>query len=149
MMSVSIRPLLLATLCLSLGACSPVVRTHGNMVDPDRLSQINPGVSRQSDVVALLGTPSAEGTFNPNEWYYIGQRTEQTAFFAPEVTDRKVVQINFDPATGTVAEVKQLTAADGIDVSPVARTTPTSGHDLTFMEQVMGNVGRFNKPDSE
>ncbi len=144
-----IRPVAFTALMLSLAACSPVVRTHGNMVDPEHLSQVHTGVSRQADVAALLGTPSAEGTFDPNEWYYIGQRTEQTAFFAPEVTNRTVVRITFDPTTGTVAKVDQLDAAAGENVTPVARTTPTTGHDLTMIEQIMGNVGRFNKPDDK
>lgn len=148
MMSFS-RPALLASLLLGLAACSPVVRTHGNMVDPERLSQIHTGVSRQADVAALLGTPTAEGTFNPNEWYYIGQRTEQTAFLAPAVTDRNVVRVTFNPTTGTVAKVEQLDASAGQTVDPVARITPTSGHDLTVLEQVMGNVGRFNKPEDK
>jgi hypothetical protein len=45
--------------------------------------------------------------------------------------------------------VEQLDASAGQDVDPVARITPTSGHDLTVLEQVMGNVGRFNKPDDK
>lgn len=134
-------------LLLCLGACSPIVRTNGNMVEDDKLGQITPGVSRQADVAAVLGTPSAEGTFNPNEWYYVGQVTEQTAFFAPEVTSRKIVRITFDPTTGTVSKIDQLDKSAGQDVEMVARTTPTSGHNLSVVEQVLGNVGRFSKKD--
>ena len=32
-----------------------------------------------------------------------------------------------------------------IDVPHVRRKTPTSGNDITVMEQLIGNVGRFNK----
>ena len=58
----------IAVLSFTLAGCTPILRTHGNMVEDDRLSQITPGVSRQADVASILGTPSAEGTFNPNEW---------------------------------------------------------------------------------
>ena len=133
------------SLCAVLAGCSPVVRTNGNMVEDDRLSQITPGVSRQADVSSILGTPSAEGTFNPNEWYYIGQRTEQIAFFAPEVVDRKVVRVTFDAQTGAVASVDHIAPDSMKDVSPIPRETPTAGHNLTFIEQVLGNVGRFSK----
>lgn len=134
---------------LALPACSPVVRTNGNMVSDDSLSQVVQGVSRREDVAALLGTPSAESTFNSNEWYYIGQRTEQTAFFAPEVTDRKVVRITFDGATGTVANVELLNKDAGQDIALVTRKTPTAGHNLTVIEQVLGNVGRFTPPSQD
>lgn len=133
-------------LVFALFACTPIVRTHGNMVETDRLQQVNPGVSRQADVAALLGTPTAEGTFNPNEWYYVGQTTEKTAFMAPEVVKRSVVRISFNPADGTVAKVEQMDESSGQYVEVVDRTTPTAGHNLGVIEQVIGNVGRFSPP---
>lgn len=142
------RPFLLALpLLAALAGCSPITRTHGNMVEADRLQQINPGVTRQADVVALLGTPSAEGTFNPNEWYYVGQVTKQTAFMAPDVVKRSVVRISFDQASGAVTKVEQLDESSGQYVNVVDRTTPTAGHNLGFLEQVLGNVGRFSPPN--
>ncbi len=142
----------LSLLALLLGAssgCSPVVRTHGNVVTSDNMSQIVQGVTRRDDVLALLGTPTAEGTFNSNEWYYISQRTEQTAFFKPDVTERKVVRITFDSASGTVANVETLGKEAGEQIKPVARTTPTAGHNVTALEQILGNVGRFTPKNNE
>ena len=31
-------------------------------------------------------------------------------------------------------------------VQIVGKETPTEGHDLTFIEQMLGNLGRFNSP---
>jgi len=146
---ITIRSITTIALTLLCSACSPVVRTHGNLVDEVALSQIQPGVSREADVVAVLGTPSAEGTFNPNEWYYIGQVTSQTAFFAPDVDKREIVKVTFDPATGTVSKVEQLDKSAGQNIEMVGRTTPTAGHNLGVVEQVLGNVGRFNAPDKK
>lgn len=140
---------LVVMLGLSLTACAPIVRTHGNSVTENELSQIQTGVSRQADVAAVLGTPSAEGTFNPNEWYYISQRTEKVAFFAPKVVERHVVRIAFDSTSGTVSSVDEIDPKTEVAVSPVDRKTPTAGHNLTFIEQVIGNVGRFNKDDKK
>lgn len=143
------RSLFTLALLLALAACSPITRTHGNMVTEDNLRQINPGVSRQADVAALLGTPSAEGTFNPNEWYYVGQVTEKTAFLAPEVVKRNVVRISFNPNDGTVSKIEQLDEHSGQYVEVVDRTTPTAGHNLGIIEQVIGNVGRFSAPNKK
>lgn len=128
---------------LALTACAPTLDTRGNIAEADRLKQIRPGVSTRDDVAALLGTPSSTGTFDPNTWYYIGQRTEKTAFFRPDVVERKVVTVRFD-ASGTVREVEQHGAEDGHEVAVVDRETPTAGRELGFFEQILGNVGRFS-----
>jgi outer membrane protein assembly factor BamE (lipoprotein component of BamABCDE complex) len=130
-------------LCLALGACTATVDTRGNIAEADRLRQIRPGVSTRDDVMALLGTPSSTGTFDPGTWYYIGQRTEKTAFFRPDVVERKVVVVRFDPQ-GTVRELNQLDAGDGMEVALVDRKTPTAGKELGMVEQILGNVGRFS-----
>ncbi len=133
----------------SAAACSPIVANHGNYVEPDRLGQIHEGISRKPDVTEILGTPTATGTFDPNVWYYIGQRTEKVAFYPPEVIDRQILELRFD-ANGVVTKVQKLGLDAGRDVSFVDRTTPTAGKDLSFLEQMLGNVGRFsgNKKES-
>ncbi len=128
---------------LALAACAPTVDTRGHMAEDDRLKQIRPGVSTRDDVAALLGTPSSVGTFDPSTWYYIGQRTEKVAFFRPEVVERRVVVVRFDEA-GTVREMNQLGAEDGLAVDVVDRRTPTAGKELGVIEQILGNVGRFS-----
>jgi len=139
----------LLALSLSATACSPIVRTSGSMFEPETLTQLQPGVSREADVVALLGTPTTESTFDPrHEWYYVGQRTEQTAFLAPEVVDRQVLRISFDD-NGVLSKVDKLTLADGQELDPNSRTTPTVGHELTMMEQILGNVGRFKPAEKK
>ena len=141
--STTVKLFALGLLISTAAACSPIVAVHGNLVEPDRLAQVQQGVSRKNDVADVLGTPSATGTFDPNVWYYIGQRTEKTAFFAPEITERKVVVLHFDDG-GVVRQVDQLDLAAGQDIDIVARATPTAGKDLSFLEQMLGNVGRFS-----
>ncbi len=138
--------LVAALVATVLGACSPMKVTRGNLVDDDRLAGIRAGTSRQSDVAVILGSPTAVATFDPNTWYYIGQRTEQTAFLDPEVTERRVLIVRFDDA-GVVRELEELGADDGQEVQLSARETPTAGRDLSFLEQMLGNIGRFSGGD--
>jgi len=127
----------------SLGACSTTA-VRGNITDPDAVAKIKVGQSRMEDVSGLLGTPSQVGTFDDKVWYYIGQRTERIAFLAPEVTERRVVVVVFDDK-GLVTAVKTNDDPNsGTDVETVDRKTPTAGRELTFMEQLLGNVGRFS-----
>ncbi len=127
----------------ALTACGQSIDVRGNLPEPDVLSKISPGVHSRTDVASLLGSPSTISTFQDDKWYYIGQKTTQFAFFAPEVLERKIVQISFDPA-GVVADSKIYTLEDGQDIDPVERITPTEGRELTFLQQLLGNVGKFN-----
>ena len=51
--------------------------------------------------------------------------------------------VKFDEA-GTVADVRELDQNAGKEVELVERTTPTAGRDMNFIEQMLGNVGRFS-----
>lgn len=131
-----------AALVLVLGGCEQTVQVRGNIPLEEDLSKIDPGVHSRNDVARLLGSPSTISTFQDSKWYYIGQKTTEFAFFAPEVLERKVVVVSFDES-GTVAETETLTLADGHEVDPVDRKTPTEGKELTVLQQIFGNLGRF------
>lgn len=138
------RTLIFALSSLLLAsACEPIVDVRGNLPNEEQLALIKPGDVNRDDVQAMLGTPSSVAVFDDETWYYISAKTEQTAFLKPKVTDRRVVAIRFD-ASGMVKDVRQLGLADGKNVKPVERITPTAGNEMTFLEQVFGNVGRFS-----
>jgi len=146
-MNILIRPIPLAfALAFSLfaGACTPTVDLRGNLPDPESLAQIQPGKTTRDEVQALLGTPSTTAAFGEESWQYISLRTETTAFFKPEVKDRKVISISFD-RSGVVKEVIERGLEDGIPVQAVERETPTAGKELSILEQLVGNIGKFSK----
>jgi outer membrane protein assembly factor BamE (lipoprotein component of BamABCDE complex) len=130
-------------LALGLTACERTVNVRGHLPDADMVSQISPGVHSRDDVASLLGWPSAVSTFEDSKWYYIGQKTTSVAFFEPEVLERQVIVVSFDK-TGVVEETKTLDLADGQPIDPVDRITPTEGKELTFLQQIFGNLGRFS-----
>jgi len=132
--------LALAELC----GCSPTVDQRGNLPDPDKLATIRPGATTKDEVVKILGTPSSIGVFNDKSWYYISRRTEQLAFLDPDVLDQQVYIVNFDER-GVVKAVDHRTLKDGREITPAPGATPAPGRELTFLEQIIGNVGRFNK----
>lgn len=139
-----VRRLILASaLPIALAACGQSIDVRGNLPEPEELSKISPGVHSRTDVASLLGSPSTISTFRDDKWYYIGQKSTQFAFFAPEVLERKIVEISFDPA-GVVANSKVYTLEDGQEIDPVERITPTEGREITFFQQLLGNIGKFN-----
>src|SRR5262249_55941906 len=76
-------------------------------------------------------------------WYYISKKTEQEAFLDPTVLDQEVLEIKFDD-TGVVKDMRLYGIEDGKEIDPVSRATPTGGQELTFMQQLLGNIARCN-----
>ncbi len=135
-------------LALSLSACTPRIDQRGNKPDEEQVVLINPGVDDKNRVAELIGTPSAISTFDDRTWYYISKRTETTAFFDPEVTDQEILAISFDDQ-GIVDNMRIYGPEEGHTIAYVDRTTPTEGNELTIIQQLFGNLGRFNPEGDE
>jgi outer membrane protein assembly factor BamE (lipoprotein component of BamABCDE complex) len=138
-------PVVAACALLALGACQARIDNRGYLPDEDEVARIKPGVQGRDEVRDILGTPSSASTFTSDRWYYISKKTSQRAFFDPKVLDQKVLEIDFD-GNGLVQDVKNYTLQDGQKIEPVARITPSPGRELTFTEQLIGNIGKFNSP---
>jgi outer membrane protein assembly factor BamE (lipoprotein component of BamABCDE complex) len=130
-----------------LPACSPTVDQRGHLPEPDKLAEIRPGATTRDEVSKILGTPSSTSVFDEKTWYYISRRTEQVAFFDPNVEDQQVYIVNFDDR-GVVKAVDHRNLKDARDIEPAPGATPAPGRELTFLEQIIGNVGRFTKSSS-
>jgi outer membrane protein assembly factor BamE (lipoprotein component of BamABCDE complex) len=128
---------------IALAGCSATVEQRGNLPPPDEIAEIHPGKTTKDEVVKILGTPSSVGVFNDKSWYYISRRTKQFAFLNPDVLDQEVYVVDFN-SDDVVKAVDHKTLKDGREITPIARATPAPGRELSFLEQVLGNLGRFN-----
>ena len=138
-------PALLLVLA-ALPACSVIEtpRTYrGNKVDPDQLKELVPGTSTKADVTSLIGSPTAKATFDDNRWIYISETTRTRVGRTPGILAQQVTVLNFDQA-GVLRGVQNLGQEDSRPVDVVSRTTPSPGSEASFMQQLLGNVGRFN-----
>lgn len=131
-------------LLLGAAACTPRIDTQGHYPDPDALARIQPGLQSKEEVSALLGTPTTVGTLDPNRWYYVTRITENVSFYDPKLMEEKVVVIRFDD-NGRVASVDDYDVDEESTIEFVERETPTQGKDLSFFEQVFGNLGRYGR----
>ena len=139
-----IRNFFAGSALIALAACAGTVDQRGNLPDPDKLAQIQPGSTTRDQVSKILGTPSSVGVFDDKRWYYISRKTKQVAFLSPNVLDQQVFIVNFDDK-GVVREVDHRDLKDGREITPAPGATPAPGRELTFLEQVLGNIGRFAK----
>lgn len=128
---------------LSAG-CAPIQNVRGYVIDDERIARIENGVDDKSSILGMLGSPSNVSTFGTDTWYYISRKTERLAFFEEKVLDQRVVAIQFDDS-GVVAGIARYEAGDARPVAISERVTPTRGKQLSLMQQLFGNLGRFNQ----
>lgn len=119
-----------------------MLRSHGYRYTTQEEPNIVPSEDTESTVLARLGNPSTRGTFEDNTWYYISSTRESLAYLRPATRDRRIIAVSFDD-NGVVSTVNEYTLADGRIVAYADRETPTRGRELSFLEQLLGNVGRL------
>lgn len=127
---------------LSFTACTPKVAQRGAMPDVDDIAKILPQKSTKQEVERTLGSPSSVNIFGEETWMYIGETTEQEAFFDREVNERSVLLVTFNKE-GVVTGVETHGLEASKDIEPIDRKTPTVGKEMSFIEQMMGNINRF------
>ncbi len=133
---------LLLALALPLTGCVKDVEQRGNFLKPEMLAQLAPGEQTRVDVQNLLGTPSTTAVFDGDTWYYISAHTTQYAFYPNHEFDRTIYAVSFDER-GILKDVRKLDLEDGRNVAVAARETPTKGREYSFLEQLVGNLGRI------
>jgi outer membrane protein assembly factor BamE (lipoprotein component of BamABCDE complex) len=140
--------LLLLLVPLALSGCgvihifdSTAVR-RGSLVSPEALAELVPGTSTRADATSLLGSPTAHATFDDNTWIYIGEITYTRIGQTPGVRTQEVVDLHFDP-NGTLRSIHKYGIKDGKQIAMAPGATPSPGSEASFMQQLLGNVGRF------
>jgi outer membrane protein assembly factor BamE (lipoprotein component of BamABCDE complex) len=139
-----IRALLISASVVALLGCAPITTHHGSVKQQISAEQLREGM-QQEEVLRVAGGPSARSSFGDEVWYYIQARKEQTAFLRPKVADQRVLAIHFD-AMRRVASFEEYDLNDRESIALVQQQTPTEGHNIGFLEQALGNIGRFNAP---
>ncbi|GAB6854698.1 outer membrane protein assembly factor BamE [Asaia astilbis] len=138
-----------ALLCiapLALAGCSvfsPIPQNRGSLIEKDDYAQLVPGTSTRNDVTDILGSPTSHATFDDNTWIYISMVTVPQPLGFPRVTKQNVLVLAFD-TTGVLRRMDTLHRKNGYNVGMVGETTPTPGTKVNVLQQLLGNVGRYN-----
>lgn len=130
----------------ALAACTPIYRKHGYVPSDKDLENVIVGESTQEDVGFEIGRPSSIGVLTGSGWYYVGSRFKQVGLRAPVEMDRQVVAITFDDA-GVVTNVERFGLQDGQVVAISRRVTQSNIKGLSFLRQLLGNIGTISAAD--
>ncbi len=116
---------------------------RGNRIEADALKELTLGTSTKADVSAVIGSPTAHDTFDENVWLYISEVTQDRIGNTQAELDQNVVVLRFDDK-GLLKSIEKVTKSDALPVTVVAHTTPSPGTEASFLQQLLGNIGRFN-----
>ena len=133
------------TICItlitvSLMACSPQFDNRGHVIKKESIKKIEVGQYKREQVLTLLGSPSATGTFEDNYWYYISQKIASKGFLDPELINQSITMIEFDD-NGYVKSIRDIEEEEIKEIELVEKVTPTKGKKLGLFEQILGNLG--------
>ncbi len=137
----SLRGLLVGAILIA-AACQPLYRNHGYAPTDAELAAVTVGTDTRETVTQAVGRPSASGVLSDAQWFYVQSRYRQRGIRSPQEVERQVVVISFSDA-GTVSNVERFGLEDGQVVALSRRVTETNIKGVTFLGQLLGNVGRF------
>jgi outer membrane protein assembly factor BamE (lipoprotein component of BamABCDE complex) len=116
---------------------------RGNAVSAHDLGELTPGTSSQADVAALLGPPTFQEMFQPNNWVYVAQVTKMRIGQTEGVKQQHVVVLIFDNS-GTLQKISEEDLKNSIQVAMDGQQTPVPGGKAGFVQQLVGGVGSYN-----
>jgi outer membrane protein assembly factor BamE (lipoprotein component of BamABCDE complex) len=131
---------------LALPGCalfSDAPHYRGIAITAHDLGELTPGISSQADAQALLGPPTVQEEFSPNDWVYIAQVTKMRIASTEGLSSQHVVVLHFDNA-GILQKVTQDTKKDAVLVAMDENQTPVPGGKAGFFQQLIGGVGSYN-----
>lgn len=131
---------------LGLSACAPVYRNHGYVPPDEDLAQVVVGQTGMAELQGLIGRPSTQGLLTGSGWYYVGSRWRYYGPNKPEEVSREVVAVSFGP-TGTVSNIERFGLERGRVVVLSRRVTEGSITEVSFVRQLLGNLGNFQAGD--
>lgn len=133
-----------AVLCLcAITACSPIKQRHGYLPTTEDLAQLTPGVTTREQALETLPAPTAGGITHGGNIYYVANEFHALGPFNPREIRREVVAITFSP-DGRLTGVERYGLQDGQVVPLLRRVTRDNVADMSFIRQLMGNIGRFD-----
>jgi len=116
---------------------------RGIPVSAHDLRELTPGISTEADVQALIGPPTFQEQFAPNDWVYVSQVTKMRIGNTEGIKSQHVVTFTFDN-NGVLTNIDQRDLQNGVEVAMDKNQTPVPGGHAGFVQQLIGGVGSYN-----
>ena len=128
---------------LFVAGCSSTFRNFGYVPSEVDLANVQVGRDTRETVTEKIGSPGTSGVVREDAWYYVQSRVENYAYQAPEVIERQVLAISFS-SNGRVRNIERFGLEDGEVIALNRRVTDDNIQGVSFLRQLLGNVGRVD-----
>lgn len=142
--SPSLIKIRLATTLISLAfltACTNV-EYSGSQFDSQEVEKIEIGSSLES-VVDRLGTPVHVSPFGEKKYFYIKNKIQNRPILDPKVCSTDIAEITFD-CEDKVSDVQIHCDLKPTSIPNYSRRQHIEGSELTPMQQIISNIGKYN-----
>ena len=132
-------------LMLGVSACGLEYYPAGDLPTQARLNAVQIGNTKEK-VLRILGTPATESVaFQDGSSFIVYSQNlkESRAFLNPKEIKRDVYVYYFD-SNDKLIQQKHLTLSDKKTISFDETETPVGGKELSIIEQLIQNFGRYN-----
>ncbi len=136
------RMTIVGALALTAG-CIAQFRNHGYIPIESDLALVEVGVDTRETVLDKVGSPTTGGVLNDTGYYYVASRYRLYGWYEPEEITREVLAVTFTDA-GRVRNIARYGIEDGQVVVLQRRVTDDNIADVSFIQQLIGNVGNVN-----
>ncbi|MFQ6549605.1 outer membrane protein assembly factor BamE [Aestuariibius sp. 2305UL40-4] len=140
------RGVFVALAALALAGCVAQFRNHGYAPSDSELAEVLVGLDTRDSVIETFGPPTTGGVLEQGAVYYVESRWRLYGALEPQIIDRQLVAISFDPE-GVVSNVERFTLEDGRVITLSRRVTDDNVRNTTFIRQLLGNLGRIDNAD--
>ena len=137
--------LTLLAVSLAVAGCTATYRNHGYIPPEEELQELVVGIDTRASVEDVVGSPTAGGVLEGGNFYYVRSTVKTFGPRRPEVVDRQVLAISFDEA-GVLQNIESFGLEDGRVVTLSRRVTDSNISNVSFLRQLLGNIGRVG-PD--
>ena len=133
-------------LCLfAVISCTEVYRNHGYTPSETQLANLVVGVDTRATVEETLGPPTISDA-ETGRLYYISSRWRHYGMNPPKPISRNIVAVALD-SSEVVANISRYGLEDGEIVALTRRVTDGGTEEISFLRQLLGNIGRFDASD--
>ena len=132
-----------------LTSCAQPIEIHGNRISLRSIEAIEPGKTTEKQVLEQLGKPVITQDYGSKIWIYVKSKSQKTVLSGRNFLDRTVVRVSFNKK-GIATSVDIIPYDKKLNPEISTRKTPTAGQEITVLQQLIGNFGRFeNKNDQD
>jgi outer membrane protein assembly factor BamE (lipoprotein component of BamABCDE complex) len=134
--------IMLSVIAFVISSCSNEIENKGYVTKFSDFDKVQVGQTKEQ-IASILGSPTVVSNVGEEVWIYAGSEVTKESFFKPKVKTYNAYKIKFNK-NGLVEDISTKNKENMNKIAVAEETTETGGNEVTFIQQLLGNLGRYN-----